>query len=252
VLKAGDRMSGPLDIKTGSFATQQGFLQMGWNNNITRWSWVMESDGAAALYAYDSAGLDPRQALRVSGGVAGGEAGLRINGNIAWHSGNFNPDGKVTVDAGVLYNGHIRSYSSTTAGTLYFGAGGSNYLTFNGSEFAMTNALYVPNVIATSDERLKKNIRKAKPLRGIADLIELVTWEWRRKKSKAAPAGRFRGVLAQAIQKFAPQYVDEGPDGMLGVDKAGLALEGVVDNAARIRELEAQVAKLSAAVKKIR
>ncbi|MCJ5690417.1 tail fiber domain-containing protein, partial [Klebsiella pneumoniae] len=63
-----------------------------------------------------------------------------------------------------------------------------------------------------------------------ADRITLRDWQWK----KTGDAGV--GVIAQEVQEYAPHLVTMGDS--LSVDKAGLALEAVVDLAARVRQLE--------------
>lgn len=89
-----------------------------------------------------------------------------------------------------------------------------------------------PNFIGTSDERLKEDIADFVPRDDLAELVRFVSYV--RKAS-----GRHElGVIAQQLQKIAPEYVYEGEDGILGVDKAGLALEVAMGLAIRVRDLE--------------
>ncbi len=169
-----------------------------------------------------------------------------------WNGANFDPDTKVNrIDGQARSLRAYRTGFGDEQGLIYFG-NGSAYINFDGANFSCSNNFYAPNIIGTSDEKLKKEIRSKPALRGIGDMIELVSWAWRRRLMKGAPAGRWSGVIAQAVKKFAPWHVTETADGTLGVDKAGLALEATVDNARRIRDLEATVAALQAQLKKIR
>ena len=89
------------------------------------------------------------------------------------------------------------------------------------------------NWVATSDERLKYNITSATVNDRLADLVVICDYLW---KNSDTPG---RSPIAQRIKEIAPQYVHEGEDGFLAIDKAGLALECVVGLAARTRDLEA-------------
>ncbi len=62
-----------------------------------------------------------------------------------------------------------------------------------------------------SDERLKQNVVRydVEALPG----VPFASWEW-----KASPGPRNVGVIAQDLQKVAPQYVSEGEGGFLMVD----------------------------------
>lgn len=91
-----------------------------------------------------------------------------------------------------------------------------------------------PNFIGTSDERLKDDIADFVPRSNLADLIRFVSYV--RKASNRYELG----VIAQQLQLIAPEYVYEGEDGILGVDKAGLALEVAMGLALRVRELESR------------
>jgi hypothetical protein len=72
----------------------------------------------------------------------------------------------------------------------------------------------------TSDVRLKKNIKDVE-LRDLSG-VPLVTWDWRQKGK-----GSGRGVLAQALQKLAPELVTADDKGHLSVDKVNMLLERV-------------------------
>lgn len=76
------------------------------------------------------------------------------------------------------------------------------------------NAIQVAGTIGTiaaSDARLKQNITYLP--REAAPGVPLATWEY-----KSEPGQRYRGVIAQDVQKHYPHLVVEGPDGMLYVD----------------------------------
>jgi len=251
VNKAGDNMSGTLGLKVGAFGVQQGLLAMGWNNGVTRWFWVMEADGALALYAYDTTGAAATQAMRFSGGVAGGQVGLRVGGAVVWHANNFDPNLKANNQNPAITDMRaFRSGFDGGQGIIYWGGNGP-YQLFDGANFSFSHNVYAPNLVGTSDENLKKNIRRAPAVSKIGDMVNLISWEWRQRKMKGAAKGRHRGVSAQAVRKYAPHHVHEGPGGQLGVDKAGLALEVAVDDAARILKLEAQVEELQALVRQL-
>ena len=66
-----------------------------------------------------------------------------------------------------------------------------------------------------SDERLKMNVRRL-PEEVMAG-IPHAEWEW-----KASPGVTQRGVIAQDVEKVAPQFVAKTPSGFLAVDYAGL------------------------------
>lgn len=92
--------------------------------------------------------------------------------------------------------------------------------------------LTATNFVATSDEDLKTDIKDRKARERLPDLLRFVEFIWK------ADGKEDLGVIAQEVQKVAPEYVHEGIDGKLAVDKASLALECVIGLAARVRALE--------------
>lgn len=88
------------------------------------------------------------------------------------------------------------------------------------------------NFIASSDARLKKNIKTRLPAERLPDMLRFVEYLWKNNDEQGV------GVIAQEVRVVAPEYVFEDENGMLAVDKAGLALECVLGLAARVRELE--------------
>lgn len=88
-----------------------------------------------------------------------------------------------------------------------------------------------PNFIATSDERLKKDITDKPARLDLIDKLRLVEFVWKADERKDI------GLIAQEVQKIAPEYVHD-TEGTLAIDKTNLLLECVVGLAARVRELE--------------
>lgn len=174
---------------------------------------------------------------------AGGDFGI-------FHGGNFDPNSKVNAQSGIATDiGFRRGGYGATVGIAYWGT--NAWIQFDSANFIASHNFYAPNVVATCDLRLKKAIRKHKVVGNIGDMVQLHSWEWRKKRMPHAPAGRHTGPIAQEVRKYAPQHVTELDDGTLGVDKAGLALEVSVDSASRIRALEARVEELSVLVYKL-
>lgn len=92
--------------------------------------------------------------------------------------------------------------------------------------------------INSSDKRLKKNIR-ALPLRAaFVDGLRLVSFDW--KATDTADVG----LIAQEVRKFAPEFVHEGDDGMLGVAYDKLAIAACAELGWRIGALSKQTADL--------
>lgn len=89
--------------------------------------------------------------------------------------------------------------------------------------------------VATSDATLKTNIRDRQARERLPDMLRFVEWLWKDSGNEGL------GLIAQEVQKAAPEYVHEGADGKLAIDKASLALECVIGLAARVRELEEKI-----------
>jgi hypothetical protein len=100
---------------------------------------------------------------------------------------------------------------------------------------------------AISDATLKTKVLPAPSMLEKHMQIEFKTYEF--KPDLGLPAGEYFGVIAQKLQEVFPQYVDEGSDGLLSVNYAGLStVQGKViqEQQALIADLMARVAKLEA------
>jgi hypothetical protein len=131
-----------------------------------------------------------------------------------------------------------------TSGTLCFGSssGGSTgaltqRFTFgNTGNFSATGSITASGGFQYSDRRLKTNIKAQPVQRGLALALAVKEFHsWVRKADGIADVG----VIAQRIRKLCARYVQRNEQtGLLAIDKAGLALEGVMDNALTIREMQ--------------
>lgn len=140
-------------------------------------------------------------------------------------SGTFRTHGNLHTNGGRLYfdnagDGHIvgsgaygvtiRPKGWSTSGQTYFRNNGD--VTFSGIATG-------PDFSATSDRRLKDDIRPRKARQELLDTALFHSFLW---KSDGRPG---LGVIAQEVQALAPEYVHEDSEGTLSVDKASLALE---------------------------
>jgi hypothetical protein len=162
---------------------------------------------------------------------------------------NIDRFGSITVPANMVASnmtaGSFRSpganwiAGSNGAGTMYFRPNGSGSsagqatISSNGN-MSVSGTMTATDHINGSDERLKSDIQPIAPNDHLADMLELCTWLWLKG------GRRGYGVIAQRAQKVCPHYVTTGENGMLGVDKAGIALEAVIGLAARVRALESR------------
>jgi hypothetical protein len=86
------------------------------------------------------------------------------------------------------------------------------------------------NFVATSDSNKKTNVRKAEP----RDFSELGHYTYNLIEGDV----KGRGPMAQEAVGTCDEYVYEGDNGTLGLDKAGMALEWVQNLARRVAALE--------------
>jgi len=183
--------------------------------------------------------------LRPNGaGSAVGQAILGAAGNFSCAdvstSNNVAATGRVT--SGTHFNGlgvtTVLSANGGGGGSILFRPQGADNGTNQATLDAGGNFTSV-NQTATSDQILKENISPKAPRRNLADLIALYTYVWK----SDGRAGM--GQIAQQVREHAPEYVHEGTDGILSIDKASLAMECILGLAERVKELEDKVNDLA-------
>jgi hypothetical protein len=86
------------------------------------------------------------------------------------------------------------------------------------------NFTAVANVTAFSDVRLKKNIQPWVMTKKALRAMRLVEYD------RTDIDQHQVGVIAQEVQKVAPEFVHEGQDGTLSIDYGRLALAIVLSN----------------------
>jgi hypothetical protein len=144
-----------------------------------------------------------------------------------------------TIVPGAGNNEYINNFGGGTGGHVWYTRStpsnspvGVMSVSGTTGNLSVLGSVTAVSFIPTSDERLKKGIKNRKARERLPDLLRFVEFIW---KSTDKPG---LGLLAQDLLKVAPEYVHEGEDGILGIDKMGLALECVIGLAARVRELE--------------
>lgn len=203
--------------------------------NIAMEGWVTSLRGAASgLAPLDGSGLVPVGNIPALGYLA--TAGGTVTGSMA-------VNGTLSVGSTISTSGAVQTsqtFQSSGANVVVAGNGGAVYLRPNGpgsssgeAVLANTGVMTGVNFVATSDRRLKKLVRKHVLREDLADSLHLKTWVWKRTGEEGL------GPIAQSVQDVAPEYVHRGPDGMLAIDKGGLAIEMAIGLAARLRRLEA-------------
>lgn len=81
--KSGGAISGQVRIMSGSF-NQIGLLQLGWSNNIARWSHVLEANAGYTIWSYDNSGGSPKQCL-----IIRPDGSFHVSGALSKGSGTF-------------------------------------------------------------------------------------------------------------------------------------------------------------------
>lgn len=240
VNKAGDTMTGGLTA-TGLTAAVAGAneVDISWTNNGVRrfFGFVDSTSNTWGLATCDGSGAFASTAISIS----------RTTGQVTFPSQVFAVGGAtitgtvITTGAGSGFQINDRTNSSlnntwyATGGTtrLFTSALGSDVITITNASGAttVTGVWSGPNFIGTSDRESKSDISYSSARSHIADHLSLADFTWK------ADGRRDRGLIAQDVVDIAPEYVYEN-EGVLGLDKAMLALEAVIGLAARVRVLE--------------
>ena len=175
------------------------------------------------------------------GGGGGGGSYLPLTGGSL--TGALSSNSAISTTADITASGFVQAGSTfkssgttailgtTGAGSVYLRPNGSGSTT-NQAQLDSAGMLYVVNVTATSDMRLKEDITRWTPRGFLFDNLFFYSFTW------AESGRRDLSVIAQEVQAVAPEYVHERDDGMLTVDKASLSLELVLALFERVRDLE--------------
>lgn len=178
----------------------------------------------------------------------GANSDIRYSHSSTW--AEFGPSGLRTKSSvivangvGIVEAGSLRS-SSGAADIASVNAGGvrlmpNGWSTSNHTNIAANGNMTVrgtvsaTNLSASSDPRLKDDIKKVKARRELIEKLEYFSFKWK----KDGVAGR--SIMADKVQEIAPEHVHIGEeDGMLSVDKGGLALEMVLALLDKLKEEE--------------
>ena len=113
------------------------------------------------------------------------------------------------------------------------------------------STIYQFGTVIHSDARLKKNIHQVEGALGKVMHLNGVTWQWKDEKREQAEQ---MGVVAQDVEKVAPQLVREGDDGMKYLNYNGLnalTIEAIKELKAGNDSLKAQNMQLEARIKRL-
>ena len=174
---------------------------------------------------------------------------------------NGNPNGSSTFayNASGSYGGgyHLKDggfdiglYSTNGDLQIAFGTNGGP-LSPNVS-ISRAGAITAVGGFQLSDRDIKTNINPRMVQRGLAHKLAKMFCEW----DRISDGVRDVGLIAQRVRRIAGHYVTRGPKrgrrrGLLAIDKAGLALEGVMDNALHLAEHHKALAVLTKRVEKL-
>ena len=142
------------------------------------------------------------------------------------NSGSRGPEIALVNGASATSTKYIRAYGNELQ-VVKSNYGGVIFRITEGGEAGAKDFL------ASSDERLKKDIAKA-PL-GVIDQIEGSVWTWKDGGEKGS------GVIAQQIESVLPHLVTDDDEGMKSVSYSGLfgyMIEEIKDLKLRLAELE--------------
>jgi hypothetical protein len=149
---------------------------------------------------------------------------------------------KVTVGSTTHDIGVNTAKYTTTPTTVYLV--GADSQTATSANFGTVNGLYYsgsggylvsPAFYASSDRRLKENIKEFIPQQSILDL-PIVEYDFK-------STGRHDiGCIAQDLQEICPEIVSEGPDGFLSIAESKLVYL-LLDE---LKKVKAEVGRLNA------
>lgn len=128
----------------GAFATQQINIRQGYNNGVTRWATVMESDASWAMYSYDTSGATPTRMLNLVSPVAGGASTLSVAGNLTLAPGLSEAQVNLTPTGGG--SRAIRLVANATPNTGLYDVSNSAWLMRidSANDMYLANNLNVP------------------------------------------------------------------------------------------------------------
>ena len=137
-------------------------------------------------------------------------------------------------------NADLRGSSVVTEDFLFLNAAKSKYIRGGLGQIDCSHEMWAPNHVATSDGRLKENIKTISNEKGMLDVMKLrpVTFDW--KESGKSDLG----FVAQEVREVHPELVREKEDGTLAMSYGNVtatltaALQGALQ---RIADLEAMV-----------
>ena len=111
--------------------------------------------------------------------------------------------------------------------------GSGNRAVYSTSDGTLTNS--------SSDKSMKKNTARLSDTLALVESLEPISYYWRDKHQKKLGSQREIGLIAQDVQKYLPEVVEENGDGTLSLDYSRLSvvlIGAVQELSARVRSLE--------------
>ncbi len=172
---------------------------------------------------------------------------------------NLGPDGTILLwDAatGTYANSPVSTTGTTTTINENLSTNNNNINTGTGdlTTDAITSTSIVTTVSRqTSDLRFKKNVNTVEG--ALSKVLEMrgVTYEWKREDfpEKNFREGRIYGVIAQEVEKIAPELVQTGEDGYKSVEYANMVslfIEAIKEQQKTINSQKSDISVLKASV----
>jgi hypothetical protein len=206
-----------------------------WSSGAAPGDAVLRSNGTFALHLQSGFGA-PNMTLASNGcvgiGFTGPTSKLSVNGDIWAQSG-------VSCLGGIFTYGDMAAQGNAWASNVY-------------DQQTSCSVVWT----ACSDERLKRNII---PLENSVDDIRklsAVRFDWRRDEfpEHQFPEGKQIGLIAQDVQKVAPEAVQENKDGYLSVDYSRLVpllVGSIKEQQQMIEEQRERITKLEETIQRM-
>ncbi len=186
-----------------------------------------------------------------------------LNGMVLFSSGGTDPAdiGKVTPDGYIFFDDLFDVCLGTTKDTLLFETGvdfkwkthrqpGSSSSTLVQTYATLNQYGFYAILHDQSDKRLKENF--GEPMSGCMDLLKKIpikSYDWKRTHKHMRA-----GIVAQDLQKVAPELVDKDSDGYLGITYGAMVpylIQALKEQDARIAKLESMVESLLAKLEEV-
>lgn len=163
-------------------------------------------------------------------------------------------------------NGSLNIAESGVADHITIAAGGTvgiattvpiDRLHVNGNIRSSANVIAACGVLTCSDERYKQNVKPIERALELVEKLQPVRFDWKHEQFPEQQFSKARqlGLIAQEVQKIAPEVVQKGSDGYLAVDYARLTpllIEAVKEQQRSIRDHQQQMAERDRQLSEIR